>query len=305
MNVRIVVAGLTKRYGTRLAVERVSFRVKEGTIFGLLGPNGAGKTSIMECIAGLRQPDEGAIALDGVDALAEPAQARRRLGVALQNTALQDRITPREALQLFGAFYPDAASPKALLARFSLEGKADAPYASLSGGQKQRLALALAFVHHPSVLLLDEPTAGLDAASRRELHQEILRLRDEGCTVLLTTHLLDEAYLLCDELAILRGGRVAATGRPDELIACSTNLPRIILRTAKPVLTNVLCSLAHIDAVKSRDDGVEFETRDVGRSVAAVVQWLERQGNTLLDLDVRRPSLEDTFLELTQEIPPP
>ncbi len=301
MSAQIVVTELTKRYNGHTAVDGVSFEVPAGTIFGLLGPNGAGKTSILECVSGLRQPDGGAITLNGVDALAEPERARQGCGVALQDTALQERITPREALRLFGAFYPAAVLPETLLARFSLAEKADAPYASLSAGQKQRLALALAFVHAPVVLLLDEPTAGLDPGSRRELHQEILRLRADGRTVLLTTHLLDEAHLLCDRLAVLRRGRIVATGRPDELIARSPVLPRIALRTAAPVTLADLRGLDGVGAVECANDGVEFEAAHIGRAVTAVAGLLERQGNELLDVHVSRPSLEDAFFELTRD----
>ena len=299
MSTKIVVSGLTKRYGARTAVEDVSFEVAPGEIVGLLGPNGAGKTTVLECLSGLRQPDGGSITLDGVDALAQPAWARRCLGVVLQATALQDRITPREALRLFGAFYPAAGSPEVLLARFSLVEKGDAPYESLSAGQKQRLALALAFVHGPDVLLLDEPTVGLDPPSRRELHREIQRLRTEGRTVLLSTHALDEAHLLCDRLVILRGGRVAAAGRPDELIARRPARSIVILRTAAPVPLAPLRTLAGVSAVEPCGDGVRFQAAHVGRAVAAVLDLLEKEGNELLDLRVSRPSLEDAFLELT------
>ena len=300
MSAKIVVSGLTKRYGNRTAVEDVGFEVAPGEIFGLLGPNGAGKTTVLECLSGLRQPDGGSITVDGVDARTQPARARQRLGVVLQATALQDRITPREALRLFGAFYPAAGSPDALLARFSLAEKSDAPYESLSAGQKQRLALALAFVHAPDVLLLDEPTAGLDPPSRRELHREIQRLRAEGLTVLLSTHALDEAHLLCDRLAILRGGRIAATGRPDDLIARSPARPVVTLRTAAPVPLAPLRALEGVSAVEPfGDDGVRFQAAHLGRAVAAVVGLLEREGHELLDLRVSRPSLEDAFLELT------
>ena len=300
MSAKIVVSSLTKRYGSRTAVEGVGFEVAAGEIVGLLGPNGAGKTTILECLSGLRQPDGGSVTVDGVDALAQPARARLRLGVVLQATALQDRITPREALRLFGAFYPAAVAPGALLARFSLTEKADAPYESLSPGQKQRLALALAFVHEPDVLLLDEPTAGLDPQSRRELHREIQRLRAEGRTVLLSTHALDEAHLLCDRLAILRGGRIVATGRPEELIARNPALPVVILRTAAPVPLAPLRALAGVSAVEPLGDGVRFQVAHVGHAVAAVVGLLERDGNELLDLRVSRPSLEDAFVELTR-----
>ena len=305
MSAIITVAGLTKRYGTHTALDGVDFVVEAGTIFGLLGPNGAGKTSVLECLAGLRRADGGSVVVDGVDVRAEPERARGRLGVALQDTALQDRITPRESLRLFGAFYQTAPTPDALLVRFSLGEKADSPYESLSAGQKQRLALALAFVPEPAVLLLDEPTAGLDPGARRDLHREILRLRDEGRTVLLTTHLLDEAHALCDRVAILRGGRIAAVGPPAELIARDPRRPRITLRTAGPVPLDALRSLEGVTAVGPAAGGVEFEAAHVGRAVTAVVGLLERQGNELLDLRVWRPSLDDAFARLTGDASAP
>ncbi len=289
MSAVITVTNLTKKYGALTAVDGVSFEVAPGTIFGLLGPNGAGKTSVLECLVGLRQPDGGTVRLGG------------SVGVALQETALQDRITPREALRLFGAFYPVSVPPDALLARFSLREKADAPYDSLSAGQRQRLALALAFVNTPDILVLDEPTAGLDPQSRRELHQTIRQWRDEGRTVLLATHYLEEAHLLCDRIAILRGGRIAAAGRPDELIARSPALPRIALRTSAPVSPGLIEALPGVSGVEHTDGELRFQTAQVGPAVVGVVGLLEHEGNELLDLRVWRPSLEDTFLELTDD----
>src|SRR5690554_1727321 len=175
----ITAAHLHKRYGSTVAVEDVSFSVAAGEIFGLLGPNGAGKTTTVECIIGLRDPDAGTIEICGIDAAREPRAVKQKIGVALQSTALHDRITPREALGLFGSMYDESTPPDELLDRFSLAGKADAPVDSLSGGQRQRLALALAFVNRPEVIFLDEPTAGLDPLSRRGLHDEIRRMRSE------------------------------------------------------------------------------------------------------------------------------
>ena len=291
INAAIAVVNLTKCYGSRTAVEGVGFEVARGTIFGLLGPNGAGKTSILECLVGLRQPDGGTVHLAGT------------IGVALQGTALQDRITPREALGLFGAFYPKSVLPDALLGRFALREKADAPYESLSAGQRQRLALALAFVNAPDILFLDEPTAGLDPASRRELHAEIRRLRDEGRTVLLATHYLEEAHALCDQLAILRGGRIAATGRPDELIARNPALPVVTLRASAPVPLALFEALPGVSQVESADGEVSFRAERVGPAVTAMVGLLARQGCELLDLRITPPSLEDTFIELTGNEP--
>jgi ABC-2 type transport system ATP-binding protein len=223
MSAPLLVHDLWKSYGGNAAVRGLGFDVRAGEIFGLLGVNGAGKTTTVECVLGLREPDRGTIEVCGIDARREPREAKRQLGAALQGTGLPDKITPREALALFGALYPgsramppDAAT--ALLARFGLTEKADAFFETLSGGQRQKLALALAFVHRPQVLLLDEPTAGLDAHARRDLHGEIARLKADGCAILLTTHDLDEAARLCDRVAILHCGAIVATGAPRELV---------------------------------------------------------------------------------------
>src|SRR3954451_21818416 len=165
---QVVVSELRKRYNGHLAVDGVSFEVEPGQIFGLLGPNGAGKTTTVECLLGLREPDEGVITICGIDARRRPREVKQKVGAALQTTALQDKITPREALALYGGFYAAATAPGPLLDRFHLADKADAPFDTLSRGQRQRLALARGFVHQPDVVLLDEPTAGLDPQARRE-----------------------------------------------------------------------------------------------------------------------------------------
>ena len=231
---KVRVSDLRKRYGALEAVAGIDFTIEDGEIFGLLGPNGAGKTTTIECVLGLIQPDAGTIEICGLDARREPRAVREKVGAALQTTALPDRITPREALDLFGAFYQRRESAAALLDRFSLTTKADVAVDTRSGGQKQRLALALAFVNAPELVFLDEPTAGLDAHARRELHAEIQQMRCDGHTVLLTTHDMDEAALLCDRLAIISKGRVVATGRPRDLIADSARVQQITFTTARP-----------------------------------------------------------------------
>jgi ABC-2 type transport system ATP-binding protein len=217
----LIVKELAKHYGPVAALSGIGFRVAEAEIFGLLGRNGAGKTTAIECIVGLRRPDGGSIHIHGIDALADRGNARQLIGVQLQSTALQDKITPREALNLFASFYSKPASVPELLERFALGGKADSYFATLSGGQRQSLALALALVNQPRVLFLDEPTAGLDAQARRQLHQTIRQMRDEGRTVLLTTHNIAEAHDLCDRIAILHQGKIVAEGTPAELIGRS------------------------------------------------------------------------------------
>ena len=218
------VRDLTKGYADVAALAGVSFSVAEGQIVGLLGRNGAGKTTAIECIVGLRKPDSGSIQVCGIDAIAEPRKVRQIIGVQLQSTALQDKITPREALKLFASFYPEPAEVGSLIERFGLVEKADAHFDTLSGGQRQSLALALALVNRPKVLFLDEPTAGLDAHSRRQLHQTIRQVRDEGRTVLLTTHNIQEAGDLCDCIAILETGKIVADGSPAELIGRAAEL---------------------------------------------------------------------------------
>ncbi|HSU66886.1 MAG TPA: ABC transporter ATP-binding protein [Tepidisphaeraceae bacterium] len=296
---KILVHNLVKRYGDFEALRGVSFEVPEGKIVGLLGPNGAGKTTTLECVIGLRQPDGGAIEVCGIDALAHPDQVKQRLGAQLQATALQDKITPREALHLFASFYQNPADIDSLIERFSLTEKADATFDSLSGGQKQRLALALAFVNRPEVLFLDEPTTGLDPQSRRDLHAAILRMRDEGHTVLLTTHYIEEAQRLCDSLAIIDHGRIIATGSPAELIEKSRAVPQLTVRTARGMDVRQVKALPGIEDASTVPDGMQLKSRNVSRAVIAVVNLLESHGNELLDLQIHRPSLEDVFIELT------
>jgi ABC-2 type transport system ATP-binding protein len=214
MSAEVRVTNLIKHYGSLTAVDGISLEVHAGEIFGLLGPNGAGKTTTIECILGLRTPDSGAIIIDNIDAIAEPERIKQMIGAQLQATALQDKLTPREALKFFGAFYRNAIKPSQLIERFSLTEKADAPFDSLSGGQKQRLALALAFVNDPRLIFLDEPTAGLDAQSRRDLHGDILKLKADGKTVVLSTHYIEEAHRLCARIAIINAGKIVAMGTP-------------------------------------------------------------------------------------------
>jgi ABC-2 type transport system ATP-binding protein len=295
----LVVKDLVKRYGDVEAVRGVSFEVSGGEIFGLLGPNGAGKTSTVECVVGLRRPDGGSIRLCDMDALQQPERVKQRVGVALQSTALQDKITPREALRLFGSFYRNRADVNQLIDRFALGEKADSPFDTLSGGQRQRLALALAFVNQPEVLFLDEPTTGLDPQSRRDLHDSILEMRREGRTVLLTTHYIEEAHTLCDRIAIVDHGRVIAEGRPDDLIAKARDTQRISVRTAQPLALNELRALPAVQSASQAGDQAELKTTRVSQTVIELVRLIEARNNELVDLHIHRPSLEDVFIELT------
>ncbi len=299
MAAKLVVENLRKRYGPVEAARGVSFDVQAGEIFGLIGPNGAGKTTTVECVLGLREPDEGRIEVCGVDARRQPKEAKQRLGAALQSTALQDKITPREALTLFGALYRLAEPPGALLERFALADKAEAAFDTLSGGQRQRLALALAFVNRPELVLLDEPTSGLDPQARRDLHDAILAMKRDGHTVLLTTHQLAEAEALCDRIAIIDRGAVIASDTPRAIVARSQALQSVHLVTSSPFERAVAASLP--DGRDVEIDGLEarFRTSHVNRTLASLTARLDDLGIEVVELHVRKATLEEVFLELT------
>jgi ABC-2 type transport system ATP-binding protein len=300
---KVSVRDLKKRYDSVEAARGVSFEILDGEIFGLIGQNGAGKTTTVECVLGLREPDEGAIEVCGIDARRHPRAVKEKIGAALQTTALQEKITPREALSLFGAFYRHRAEPAALLERFSLLDKADEPFDTLSGGQRQRLALALAFVNQPELVFLDEPTAGLDPQARRELHGEIAKMRDEGHTVLLTTHYLNEAEALCDRIAIIDHGRIIVTGTPQEIIARSSAAMSVRLTTAQKLDREWLEKIAGVEGLTTDDTRVSFRASAgsgrVNATVAAVLSELDMRGVEVAELHLSKATLEDVFLELT------
>lgn len=218
MHPAIAVTGLTRRWGAVKAIDAITLQVQQGEVFGLLGPNGAGKTTTLECILGLVRPDEGQILVLGQDAGLCPRAVKAKMGAVLQSTGLQDKITPREALDLFRRFYSNALQTDDLITRFGLGQKQHAHFETLSGGQKQRLALALALVGNPKVLVLDEPSQGLDPVMRRQIQDHILALKHDGCSILLATHDMQEAERLCDRVAIIAQGRIVACAAPSALI---------------------------------------------------------------------------------------
>jgi ABC-2 type transport system ATP-binding protein len=300
METKVRVTGLRKRYGANEALRGVDFTLQAGEIFGLLGPNGAGKTTTLECVLGLREPDAGSVEICGLDARRFPREVKRKLGAALQSTALQDKITPREALDLFGAFYSEPEPTLRLLERFDLVAKADAAFETLSGGQRQRLALALAFVHRPEVVILDEPSTGLDPQARHELHAEIRRMKHDGYTVLLSTHQLDEAAALCDRVAIIDQGRIVATGTPHELVSTAEGGQAVRFTASQLIDPAALTRLPGLRALRCEGLSGYFETDEAAPVVTALLALLVAQGATLWELEVKRSSLEDVFLKLTR-----
>jgi ABC-2 type transport system ATP-binding protein len=299
MSAKVAVRDLRKSYGDVQAARGVSFEIQDGEIFGLLGPNGSGKTTTVECIVGLRDPDGGDIEVCRIDARRRPREVKQKIGAALQTTALQDKITPREALTLFGSFYRERNDPQELLDRFSLAPKADAAFDTLSGGERQRLALALAFVNKPELVFLDEPTAGLDPQSRRELRSEIAAMRRGGHTVLLTTHEIDEAEQLCDRIAVIDRGRIIATGAPRDLIAGSTSTQSVALATVQPFDSRLVAGIPGVRDPIFEERGAIFRTDDVGGTLRELLNQLDAAGVEIAELRVRKATLEDVFLALT------
>ncbi|ACQ78745.1 ABC transporter related [Beutenbergia cavernae DSM 12333] len=295
----VEVRHLRKSYGEKVAVQDVSFAVAPGEIFGILGPNGAGKTTTVEAIAGLRHADSGDVRVLGIDTQAEPDRIRTALGMQLQESALPERITVREAIDLYGSFYPDPMPTEQLIDMLDLRDRAGARYAALSGGQKQRLSIALALVGRPQVAILDELTTGLDPAARRATWDLIETVRDSGVTILLVTHFMDEAERLCDRLVVIDGGRIVAEGSPAELVSGDGELRTIHVRLAEAPSAAVLEALrAAPDVATVTGDGLDLEIRGGRRVLPSAVAALDAAGIVPESLRTGARSLEDVFVGL-------
>jgi ABC-2 type transport system ATP-binding protein len=299
MPAQIAVSRLRKQFPKVLAVAGVDLDVAAGEVFGLLGPNGAGKTTTLEMIEGLTPPDEGEIRIGGLNWRDDGPEIRSRIGVQLQATSLYNKITPREALDLFGSYYPRRRPTAELLELVKLQDKADAYHVTLSGGQAQRLALALALVNDPDVVFLDEPTAGLDPQGRRSLWEVVRAMKSEGRTVILTTHYMDEAETLCDRLAILDHGRILRSGTPAELIA-SLQLPSVVELTFLTAAPDPSAFAARLGSeVQVRGSVWEIPTPDPKRMLPRSLTAVEEEKLDYDQLHVRRSTLEDVFLHMT------
>jgi ABC-2 type transport system ATP-binding protein len=306
METIVHVDGLHKAYGTTVAVDEVSFDVYENEIFGMVGPNGAGKTTTIECLEGLRMPDRGTIRVLGLDPQHDGSTLRECTGMQLQQSNLPDRMRVWEALDLYASFYQKAVDWNDLLLQLGLEEKRNTPFSKLSGGQKQRLFIALALLLDPQLVFLDELTTGLDPQARHAIWDLVRSVRSRGKTVVLTTHFMEEAERLCDRVAILDHGRIAALDTPAALIHSLDAEERVIFSLEaglSPGLTEALSR-----AALERAGRLEVQGRQVtvhgknGRRtplVSEVVSLLGRDGIPFRDLRIEQPSLEDVFLSLT------
>ncbi len=278
MTAAVLVEDLRKSYGEHEALRGVTFEIREGEVFSLLGPNGAGKTTTIEILEGYRRRDGGTVSVLGADPRHAPRRWRGRIGVVLQSSAMYENLSVRESLALFAGYYERPRPVDEVIGVVGLEEKADALVRKLSGGQRRRLDFGLALVGDPELIFLDEPTTGFDPAARRAAWETIRSLRELGKTILLTTHYLDEAEQLSDRVAVLREGRIVATGTPDEL----TRTPATEIRYRE----------------NGRD--VVLHTEEPTRVLAELTARAVARGEEVEGLEVRRQSLEEVYLELTE-----
>jgi ABC-2 type transport system ATP-binding protein len=303
----LVVAGLVKRYpapggGTVAAVDGIDLTVHVGEIFGILGPNGAGKTTTLEIVEGLTRADSGRVRVLGLDPATETNSVQQRIGVQLQSSAYFEFLRLGELLELFGSFYERHLDADELLGRVGLTAKAAALVGELSGGQAQRFSIVAALVNDPEVVFLDEPTTGLDPQARRGVWEVIRQLADEGRTVILTTHYMEEAEVLADRIAVIDHGQIAAVDTPTALMDRYGTGTTVSFTTAELVDVGALGALPAVTGVRTRRNGVATHELAVDApdiAVAALYQWADVAGVEMRDVSIRRSTLEDVFLNLT------
>jgi ABC-2 type transport system ATP-binding protein len=299
----IVVKDLKKYYGEVKAVDGISFEVEEGCIFGMLGPNGAGKTTTIETIVGLNKKDGGSINIFGYDSEKDLDDVKKIIGVQLQSPSLFPRLTVRELIELFASFYPEPMDCQGVIEKIGLEQKANTRVNNLSGGQKHRLAVGLAMVSNGKAVFLDEPTTGLDPQARRQLWDVILGLKEDGKTVFITTHYMDEAERLCDELVVIDQGKVIAQGSPEALI--KESFQDTAIEFIDPGFSS-----EEREEFASAIPGVKlnFELKErqivlysdaVPDTIKGIIDFTESKGKSVEDIMVRHATLEDVFLKLT------
>ena len=294
----VQVSAIRKTYGQTVAVDEVSFDVREGEIFGLIGPNGAGKTTTMECVEGLRAPDRGEISVLGLNPVRDVYALQNRIGVQLQEAQLQKRIKVREAVGLWASLYTRPVDGDRLLDQLGLNDKRDAWFMTLSGGQKQRLFIALALINYPELVFLDELTTGLDPQARRAIWELVRGIRARGKTVFLTTHLMEEAERLCDRVAIIDRGRIIDIGTPEELIRRHAPEHTVIVATPDEASAEQFRLIPGVESVISRDG--RFTLRGRGEDlVTRVIACVADNRIKVTDFRTERATLEDVFLNVT------
>jgi ABC-2 type transport system ATP-binding protein len=292
---------LRKQYADTTALKSIDLEIKDGGAVGLLGPNGAGKTTLVEICEGLREPTAGRVSVLGLDPAKNPQVLKEKLGVQLQSTSIAQELTPVETLDLYKSFYKTSLPVGEVLERVGLAEKARSKTRDLSGGQKQRLALGMALINDPELIILDEPTTGLDPIARRGVHDIVREIKKRGRTVILTTHYIEEAELLCDRVIMIRAGEIVADGSPFDLIGRAAGASTIWIAVDGALDPTPLLKTG---AKAQGREGAHhrFTTTNPTAAILALGEMLKAQNLTLTDLRMKRPTLEDVYLELVGEV---
>jgi ABC-2 type transport system ATP-binding protein len=295
----IEVNNLKKRYGNFYAVDGVSFEVQRGEVFGLLGPNGAGKSTTMEMLVGLRKPDEGTATVAGYSIQKQNNQIKEQIGIQLQSTSLFELLTVKEIIELYASFYKNHVPIQPLIDEMLLTEKQKSLVKSLSGGQKQRLAIALAIIHDPQIIFLDEPTTGLDPQARRTLWDIVLKLKEQGKTIVLSTHYMDEAHVLADRIGIMDKGKLIALDTPNNLVNEIQAESAIEFKTSIPQKNEMFESLQSVTNVVINHDFVTLYSSNLQDSLIALLELSKQHHIEFSELNTRSATLEDVFLHMT------
>jgi len=303
MNNVISVKNLTKKYGSLIAVDRISFEVYKGEVFGLLGENGAGKTTTLEMIEGLRKPTSGEIKVLGFDAVHDIQHIKERIGVQLQSSAYYDYLKLREILDLFGSFYQKKLNPDDLFKMVGLESKADQYIKNLSGGQRQRFSIIASLINDPEIVFLDEPTTGLDPVARRNTWDIIAKIKEKGKTIILTTHYMEEAEILCDRIAIMEKGKIITIGKPHQLIEQAETpykVEFVLEKDNQKTIDRLLnaCEARDCDIKKLPGKTAHYEMHIKSQELLnKAITALQKENPE--SFTIGRATLEDLFIELT------
>jgi ABC-2 type transport system ATP-binding protein len=298
-NAVISVTDLRKSYTDVRAVDGITFEVSKGEVFGLLGPNGAGKTTTIEILEGLNSSDTGKVSVLGLDPARDTAKLKERIGVQLQTAALYPNLTVVELINVFRSFYNHSRPTDELISEYGLEERKTGLTKELSGGQRQRLSVALAMVNDPELIFLDEPTTGLDPQARRSLWDRVTALKDQGRTVVMTTHYMEEAEQLCDRVAIMDHGKILEMGTVGEVVSGHFKERSVRFATRAQLPDTRLQSLRAVTRMAHEVDDTILYTTDVPATISDLEHLAEEVGASGLDVAVRRPTLEDVFIELT------
>jgi ABC-2 type transport system ATP-binding protein len=296
----VSLSGVVKRYDSVVAVDSLDLEIRAGECFGLLGPNGAGKTTTIEILIGLQKPTSGQVVVLGQTWGEDDRRLRSRIGVSLQETRFPERLNVAEVVTLFRSFYPRGRDVSSVIREVGLEEKGRSWTSKLSGGQRQRLALACALVGDPELLVLDEPTTGLDPQARLQFGDSILSYRDRGCTILVSTHYMEEAQRLCDRVAIIERGKAIAIGSPGELIASlDGNLVVEVEMAAGDVEDEDVRGLAGVTSVRRENGALLVSVREAHVTVPALLDLFRARSASLAHLTLRQATLEDVYVSLT------